>query len=211
LSWDLETTTVELVPDVPKAFGFYHADAAQILSNPKGHIVIDDGRRYLKRTREKFDVIVIDPPPPVETAGSSLLYSTEFYELARQRLKPHGILETWFPGGETLVAQGVLRSVSDAFPYVRCFGSVEGWGIHILASMDPIAMQTPEQLAARMPAAAQKDLLEWSPSRPLPAYLGVVLSHEMPVDKVLNPNPEVRITDDDPFNEYFLLRRQVLY
>jgi len=207
LSWDLETTTVELIPDVPKAFGYYHADAAQILHNPKGRIVIDDGRRYLKRTREKFDVIVVDPPPPVETAGSSLLYSTEFYELVKQHLKPHGILQTWFPGGEVLVAQGVLRSVNGVFPCLRSFGSVEGWGIHVLASMEPIEMQTPEQLVARMPAAAQKDLLEWAPPGNLPSYLGLVLSREVPVNRALNPNPEVEITDDHPLNEYFLLRR----
>src|SRR5208283_137688 len=84
LSWDIDTTAVELVPSVTKAFGFYHTNAAQILANPKGHVVIDDGRRFLRRTREKFDVIVIDPPPPVETAGSSLLFSAEFYALAKQ-------------------------------------------------------------------------------------------------------------------------------
>ena len=211
LSWNLEATTVELVPDVPKAFGFYHADAAQILQNPKGHIVIDDGRRYLKRSREKFDVIVVDPPPPVETAGSSLLYTTEFCELVQQHLKPHGILQTWFPGGELLVAQGILRSVNDTFPYVRCFGSVEGWGIHVLASMEPIEMQTPEQLAARMPPAAQKDVLEWEPAGNLPAYLGLVLSREVPMNKALDPNPAVQITDDQPLNEYFLLRRLGLH
>src|SRR6185369_7637149 len=32
LSWDIDTTAVELVPSVPKAFGFYHADAAQYVS-----------------------------------------------------------------------------------------------------------------------------------------------------------------------------------
>src|SRR5207248_972183 len=50
LSWDVDTTTVELVPSVKDAFGFYHQDAARVLNNSKGHIVIDDGRRYLKRT-----------------------------------------------------------------------------------------------------------------------------------------------------------------
>jgi predicted membrane-bound spermidine synthase len=79
LSWNIETTAVELIPSVKEAFGFYHADALQVLKNPKGQIVIDDGRRFLNRTREKFDVIVIDPPPPLEAAGSSLLYSEEFY------------------------------------------------------------------------------------------------------------------------------------
>jgi spermidine synthase len=211
LSWNIKTTTVELVPGVTKAFGFYHADAARILNNPKGHIIIDDGRRYLKRTREKFDVIVIDPPPPVETAGSSLLYSTEFYDLAKQHLKPHGILQAWFPGGERLTAQGILRSLDNSFPCVRCFGSVEGWGVHVLASLDPIERQTPEQLAARMPVSARKDLLEWDTSGDLPAYLGQVVSREVPIKKLLNSDPGIEITDDDPLNEYFLLRHLGLF
>ena len=207
LSWDLETTAVELVPSVTRMFGFYHADAMRVLNNPKGHIVIDDGRRYLKRTHEKFDVIVIDPPPPVEAAGSSLLYSGEFYELARQHLKPHGILQAWFPGGEVNTFYAVLRSIHDAFPYVCCFDSVERRGTHLLASMEPIEMQTAEQLAGRMPAAAKKDLLEWSPSENLPAYIQRVLSQETPIEEILSPNLKIRITDDQPYNEYYLLRR----
>ena len=211
LSWDIDTTTVELVPSVTKAFGFYHADAAQILRNPKGHIVIDDGRRFLKRTREKFDVIVIDPPPPPEAAGSSLLYSREFYELAKQHLKPNGILQAWFPGGDQLTGQGFLHSLDNSFPYVRCFSSVEGWGVHVLASMEPIKMQTPEQLEIHMPVSAKKDLLEWNASKDLIAYLGLVFSREIPIKSLLNSDPKIQITDDDPLNEYFLLRRLGLF
>ena len=128
LSWDIQTTAVELVPSVKEAFGFYHADAAQVLQNPKGRIVVDDGRRYLKRTRDKYDVIVIDPPPPVEAAGSSLLYTEEFYAAAKQHLKLGGILETWYPGGDLLAARAMLRSLCNSFPCVRLFGGVEGIG-----------------------------------------------------------------------------------
>jgi spermidine synthase len=207
LSWNIGTTTVELVPGVAKAFGFYHTDAAQVLSNSKGHIVVDDGRRFLKRTREKFDVIVIDPPPPVETAGSSLLYSTEFYELAKQHLNPHGILQAWFPGGEWLTTQAVLRSCYNSFPHVRCFHSVAGGGMHMLASLEPIEVPPPEQLMARIPASACNDWLEWSDTRDLPAYVGRVFVREIPAGDILNPNSEIQITDDYPLNEYFLLRQ----
>jgi spermidine synthase/MFS family permease len=207
LSWNIDTTTVELVPSVIKAFGFYHADAARFINDPNGHVVVDDGRRFLKRTSRKYDIIVVDPPPPVEAAGSSLLYSKEFYELAKQHLKPGGILQMWFPGGEVLTGQAVTRSINESFPHVRCFLSVAGWGVHILASSAPIEQLDANQLAARMPESAKKDLLEWNDSQDAPAYIGPVVNREVFVPKLLNPDPKVQITDDQPYNEYFLLRQ----
>jgi spermidine synthase len=211
LSWNIETTAVELVPSVKDAFGFYHADAATVLSNPKGHLIIDDGRRYLNRTREKFDVIIIDPPPPPEAAGSSLLYSEEFYELAKQHLKPNGIMQAWLPQAEPATGKAVLRSLRNSFPHVLCFGSLGDVGTHMLASMEPITMFASSALAESMPIKASEDLLEWSASRDLPGYLQEVLSKSIPVEEALNPDPRIRITDDHPYNEYFLLRRWGLF
>lgn len=208
LSWDIHVTAVELIPDVPKAFGFYHADATNVLRNPKGTIIIDDGRRFLKRTHAKYDVIVVDPPPPVETAGSSLLYSTEMYELLKQHLKPKGIVQVWFPGSsDAMTAQAIVRSATVSFPYVRCFKSINGWGLHIIASMDPIQIPAAAQLVSRMPASAIHDLLEWSTTGDPTQDMSTVLSNEVDFEKYLNPNPEIKITDDRPMNEYFLLRR----
>ncbi len=208
LTWKIDTTAVELVPSVTKAFGFYHADAARFIDDPNGHMITDDGRRYLKRTDKKFDVIVVDPPPPVQAAGSSLLFSKEFYELAKQHLRPGGILQMWYPGDdETATTQAVIRSIHESFPHVRCFLSVAGWGVHMLASMEPIEKLDAGQLAARMPENARQDLLEWNASKDAPAYLMQVLTNEYFVPTMLNPDTEVRVTDDKPFNEYFLFRR----
>ncbi|HEU0107862.1 MAG TPA: hypothetical protein VFT38_16895, partial [Vicinamibacteria bacterium] len=99
-TWGIETTAVELVPSVPKFFADFHPDAPLVLSSPRAHVVIDDGRRFLDRTVEKYDVVVIDPPPPVEAAGTSLLYSREFYQSIRPHLVDGGILQVWIPGGE---------------------------------------------------------------------------------------------------------------
>jgi predicted membrane-bound spermidine synthase len=211
LSWGVDTTAVELVPSVKDAFGYYHRDATNCLNDPKGRIIIDDGRRYLKRTSEKFDIIVIDPPPPPEAAGSSLLYSEEFYELAKQHLKPNGILQAWVPGGDAPVGFAVARSVRNSFPYLRCFESVEGWGTHLLASMEPIEDCTVPEIAARMPAKAGQDLLEWADTQDLKTYLDKVISQEKPIQRMLKPDPEIRITDDSPYNEYFFIRQIDLF
>jgi spermidine synthase len=211
LSWDVPTTAVELVPSVRDAFGYYHADAALCLSNPKGRVVIDDGRRFLNRTRQKYDVVVIDPPPPVEAAGSSLLYSKDFYDVVKQHLSRGGILQIWFPVGPVATVQAVLRSLQESFACVRCFSGLNGWGLHFLASMEPIAPATGQELADRMPPKAQKDLLEWQPSVDVPAYLNRVLFRESQITNMLDPALNYRITDDRPFNEYFLLRQWPVY
>ena len=208
LSWDIETTAVELVPSVKKAFGFYHADATQILANPKGRIIIDDGRRYLNRTREKFDVIVIDPPPPVEAAGSSLLYSEEFYALTKAHLNENGILSTWVPADTSADSRAaILQSLVNSFQFVRCFLSVDSMGMHMLASQQRIDDISANQFASRMSAAAAIDLLEWDHGVTLTDSIRGVLSNEVPTQATLNRDTQIRITDDRPYNEYFLLRR----
>ena len=113
----------------------------------------------------------------------------------------------WFPSGEIETEQAVVRSINESFPYVRCFSSVEGWGIHLLASSEPIERLDANQLAARMPESAKKDLLEWNDSKDAPIYIGRVVLHEYSIPKTLNPDPAIQVTDDGPFNEYFLIRR----
>jgi len=208
LTWDgVHVTAVELVPSVKEAFGYYHADAAQVLANPRGHIVIDDGRRFLSRTNETFDVITIDPPPPIEAAGSSLLYAREFYALMKKRLRPGGILQQWFPGGPGVEAQAIARSLTDSFPYVKMYLSSKGWGVHFFASMQPIRVPSVQECLARLPTAARKDLMEWEPGVSAPAFLKDVLSRELHIERLLTNDRRIVISDDRPYNEYYLLRR----
>lgn len=208
VSWNIDTTAVELVPSVTKAFGYYHADAERFVNATNGHIITDDGRRFLRRTAQKFDVIVVDPPPPVQASGSSLLFSTEFYALAKQHLKPGGILQMWIPGNAAPdTGDAILHSMFDSFPYVRCFPAINGWGVHMLGSMEPIEQFDANQLAARMPEGARRDLLEWYDTTNAPLVLDQILSREFSVKGSLNPDTRIRITDDRPYNEYFLLRR----
>jgi len=210
LSWNIKTTAVELVPSVRDSFGYYFDDAEAILNNPLGAIVVDDGRRFLKRTGESYDIITIDPPPPPEAAGSSLLYSEEFYALVKKRLKPHGILQQWFPCGELKILQAVARSLSNAFPYVKVYKSAEGWGFHFLASNRPIEVPSAQTMLSRIPRTAKKDLAEWflfKDEITLLRFFRLMLSQEIPFSALLNADQSISITDDRPFNEYFFLRR----
>lgn len=208
LSWGIPITAVELVPSVPKVFWYYHSDGAELLKSPLAHVVIDDGRRYLETTTEQYDVVTLDPPPPVQAAGSSLLYSKEFYAIVKQRLKPGGILQQWLPYGDSVVQASVARALQESFPYVRAFHSASGSGFHFLAGDQPIAVRTAAELVARMPAKAVADLMEWSSQPSAEAELGVLLGKETSLQELIAQAPEApALQDDRPENEYYLLRR----
>ncbi|MFH1190270.1 MAG: fused MFS/spermidine synthase [Candidatus Omnitrophota bacterium] len=209
LSWGIKTDAVELVPSVKDAFGYYFADAPEALKDPNGRIIIDDGRRFLARTDKTFDVITIDPPPPVEAAGSSLLYSKEFYGLIRMRLKDKGILQQWFPGGELKILQAVARSLSDSFPYIRVYRSVDGTGFHFLASMSPIEAPSARTVISRMPDKAKRDMMEWYEGRDPYELVRFILESEISLTGILSSDKRIAITDDRPYNEYYLLRREM--
>jgi hypothetical protein len=210
LSWGVSSTAAELVPSVVKFFPYFHSDANRLLASPLSHVVIDDGRSYLQRSGQQYDVIVIDPPPPVEAAASSLLYSKEFYAIARQHLRSGGILQQWLPVGaeDPVIIASAARALKESFPHVRAFKSVEGWGYHFLASDSPIENYSAENLASHLPPAASADLLEWGPYPTSEQMFARVLSQEASVDELINAEPGVPALDDDrPVNEYFLVRR----
>ena len=213
-SWGIPVTVAELVPSVPRLFDYYHADGLQVLASPLSHVIVDDGRRYLERTSGQFDVITIDPPPPVEAAGSSLLYSLEFYRAARRRLRSGGILQQWLPSdvtdAETTAA--VARSFRNSFPYTRTLR--DDFGYHFLGSDQPISKRSAEELEKRMPQSAVSDFVEWAgPSNDTPAVVATnqfraLIDHEISVDQLITAAPGTpALTDDRPINEYFALRR----
>jgi predicted membrane-bound spermidine synthase len=210
LSWNIPTTVVELVPSVPRMFWFYHSDGPQLLRSPLSHVVIDDGRRYLERTSEQYDVITIDPPRPIETAGSSLLYSKEFLLTVRQRLRPGGILQLWLPGGDAVVEAAIAHAMMESFPYVRTFHCFWGWGFHFIASNDPIPSRTAAELAERMPGKAVEDLIEWGPQPTAEGEFASILNQELSLDQMIAEAPHAPTLHDDwPVNEYYALRRRL--
>jgi spermidine synthase len=218
LSWDVRTTAVDLVPSVPAMFPYYHDDAAALLRSPNARIVIDDGRRFLERSHESYDVITIDPPNPPEAAGSSLLYSREFYAIASAHLRSGGILQQWIPGSDFGTVASVSRALDESFPYVRTFAvinrrppRIQVLGVHYLASNQPIPRRSADELARRLPDAAVRDLLEWPFAPTAEKLFALLLAREVPLDELIALRRSApALVDDRPFNEYFLLRRWML-
>ena len=217
-SWGIEVKCIELVPSVLKAFPYFFKDAKSVLDRPNVEVIIDDGRRFLNRTQGKYDAIIIDPPPPIEAASTSLLYSREFYELIAKHLKKDGIFQHWFPGGEKKILEAVTRSLVDVFPHIRVYESFEGWGYHFLASMEPFQTPPPKEIVSRLPDIAKDDIIEWSKEKEfyselkrkdlLIQYFSLSFEREISIELLLNQKDKsIFISDDQPYNEYYLIRR----
>jgi hypothetical protein len=102
---------VELSPHVRQTAPYFWTND-QVLDNPKVHLIIDDGRNYLLRTRERYDVITLEPPD-IYTAGVVNLYTEEFYRLARNALADDGLLCQWLPIAE--MTEPEMRMLVQAF------------------------------------------------------------------------------------------------
>ena len=104
-------TSVEINPGYLQLIPQY-PDVATLLQNPKAIIVIDDGRRWLVRNRNrKFDLIVMNTSFHWRAHATNLL-SREFLELTRQHLNPGGILFY-----NTTGSPEVQLTAATTFPY----------------------------------------------------------------------------------------------
>jgi len=86
---------VELLPEVVQAADRFRGNLG-VAHDDRVEIRLADGRHELLRSVESWDLITLEPPPP-SAAGVVNLYSREFYELARRRLAPGGMVAQWWP------------------------------------------------------------------------------------------------------------------
>lgn len=116
-----EVHTVELVPSVVEAMPFYHDDAAGVLANPRLRVHVGDGRNWLLLSGEKYDVISVDPAPPIFSAGTVNLYSKQFMQLAKNALTENGLAMFWV---STAVTPEEFKMLLSTFRSVFPQGSV---------------------------------------------------------------------------------------
>ncbi len=62
--------------------------------DPRLTLLHQDARGYLQAGGDGFDVIILDLVDPLEEGTAYLLYTEEFYRIAKSRLNPGGVLVT---------------------------------------------------------------------------------------------------------------------
>jgi SAM-dependent methyltransferase len=105
---DIEPAVFDMVRD--------YFDSAW-MDDERVRLIREDGRNYLAHTRERYDVISIEVGQ-ISRPGVPLFYTAEFYQRARQRLRPGGFLSQFVPTPFFTPEQfrAVLATFLEAFP-----------------------------------------------------------------------------------------------
>ncbi|MBX9582072.1 MAG: fused MFS/spermidine synthase [Gemmataceae bacterium] len=190
---------VELIPEVVEAARLLAAANLGVVDHPKVEVRTGDARNYLLRTGRRFDVIVSDLFVPWESRAG-YLYTAEFYEGVRHRLKAGGLFCQWLalyqlgPEEWELIA----HSFSSAFPHATVWWGQFDARYPIVAlvgserpiAVDPVRLEDRTDALDAMPGGPDPDLRSRSD---LPAlYLG-----GWPRDPIRRLN-----TDEHPYLEF---------
>jgi spermidine synthase len=203
----LNVTVVELVPEVFETFKYYHDDAEEVLHKKNVHTVVADGRNYLLLSEKKYDVITVDPSPPIYSAGTVNLYTKEFFVICRAHLTPDGVMCLWFPYGTEQEVKSVLKTFYLVFPNTTVWSGPHGWGFYFIGTMRTISSRMFQENIKRTFSDPNiiKDLGEYDNSCVKPRQLYRLLLWDR--DKISSVSRNgFLITDNFPFTEFPLWR-----
>ena len=137
-----------------------------LLSDPRIEHIAGDGRAYVMRSRQQFDLIEADALRPA-SAYSGNLYSAGYFRLLQSQLTPGGLAVTWGP------TPRVHDTFASVFPHVISFGDI------LVGSRTPIAFDA-DAIRARVRQPAVLDHF-WRAGIDIDALLAPYLQNPRPI------------------------------
>jgi len=113
----VQLEAVELVSEIIDVLGEFEPENGGVRTNAAVRWVVSDARRYVRTSRQQYDVIVADLFHPAQD-GAGFLYTREHFEAIRQRLATGGLFCQWLPlhqlNEET--TRSIVRTFLGVFP-----------------------------------------------------------------------------------------------
>lgn len=192
---------VDLNPDIQEVGRAFERENLDVLNNPRVNLIVNDGRNQLFLTPEKYSVIISDATHPM-SFDSWTLYSREFYELVKDRLKDGGIFAQWLPVPTT---DDALKLILNTFKKV--FPHTSFWMIH--GSSQCMMLATPQRLSIDyrsfrdrlLPLIQSSGLADFGVSN-ADKLLSFFFAGEDAVDRYLAGYEKVS-TDDLPYAQFY--------
>jgi spermidine synthase len=127
---------------------YFPREWAPIGSDPRVHTHPIDGRLFLKTTRDRFDVIILNLPDP-QTAQLNRFYTYGFFREVAARLNPGGVFSFQLRAAEDYISpeladflRCINKTLSEVFPEVTF---IPGETVHFFAAQRPGILATGSQ------------------------------------------------------------------
>jgi predicted membrane-bound spermidine synthase/tetratricopeptide (TPR) repeat protein len=103
-----------------------HSRHSSVLEDKRVRVIPTDGRNYILATPKFYDVITAEPSNPW-IAGIANLYTREFYQVIKSKIKDDGIFAQWFHNYSMSPDdfRMVFRTFAEAFPHVSLWSMKE--------------------------------------------------------------------------------------
>lgn len=141
---------IEIDPEMAQACRMFDHVNGRILDDPRVHLIIQDGRNHLTLTDKQYDIIFSEPSNPW-VAGIASLYTQEFLQACRDRLRPGGRMCLWVHvyGFDVHAIQSMMHTFAEVFPDCSLWESYFLADYLLIGSKGPLEVDW-NQLAARM-------------------------------------------------------------
>jgi spermidine synthase len=151
-----EVECIELEDAVVRGAHFFATFNHNPLDDPWTRLIVNDARNHLRVTDRPYDVIISEPSNP-RIPGAANLFTKEFFDLVKARLKPNGVFGQWVQLYELEQPhfQAILRTITSTFEHVHVF-RVRHDAL-LVASEQPLPVQT-DAWQARLNPSVRADL-----------------------------------------------------
>jgi spermidine synthase len=190
----LQVDAVELLPEVVDASRYFTHLLGGDAPHPRLHVMTADARRFIRATRERYDVIVSDNFHPARS-GSGALYTVEHFKAVRDRLSAGGLFCQWLPLHQ--LDLDTLRSI------VRAFLTVypRGWAMLATNSLDtPVLGLVGRSDAERFDVGQVRQRLSGAEMARRPAEFGLTDDLALLGSFIAGPSALARFAGSAPLN-----------
>ncbi len=133
---------VEIEERIIEASHFFDEWNNRPLEDPRIVMKVNDARNHLNLTPDgHYDLIIAEPSNPWLT-GVSNLFTREYFEMGKSKLKKGGIWSQWIQiyGMDTGDLRSLLGTFSDTYPYVHLFSTISDADLVLVGSEEPLDM-----------------------------------------------------------------------
>ncbi len=202
---DLNIDVVDIIPEVFECFTHFHSDADRIRAMPNVNFHVGDGRNFLLVNKKSYDVITIDPSPPLYSAGTVNLYTREFLELCKSRLSENGVMCTWIPPDKFSEIAMIIKTFTNVFPGASLWGGIEYPGLFLTGGQRSFGRSSEEIRALATKISNIPEMGEWTKTYTNPAFVkDLYLLGPEDLKSMVRTVPE--LSDDRPYTEFPLWR-----